>query len=197
MSDYEKLRLANIARNNGVMKSLGLENATLSGGSRSRKRNQSSVGGRRETAAKHASVAAEPTRRSGRTVGLPAPNYKDVVGNPMANKSNLAWSNDQPSRRSGRTSGLRAPNYDDAVGADLEAWTAGSGDDDGDGLDDDVDDDVDEGSSSSSGTMMMVKKKKKAAPPPPPPSEDSSRAMLCDVKKALGQAQLGKAMPHG
>lgn len=79
-SEYERLRLANIARNASVMVELGLDGHPTSGrhrrGSSSNTSNSSTRPIKRPKPA--ALPPSVPERRSTRAAGLPAPNYKEV-----------------------------------------------------------------------------------------------------------------------
>jgi hypothetical protein len=84
LSEYERLRLSNIARNNGVLKDLGLgktekpSRQRFSGGSRKRKSPGSNL-----------LPPSQPSRRSERNQGFPPPNYRDIRDVYLGGRSGL------------------------------------------------------------------------------------------------------------
>ncbi len=68
LSDYERLRIANIRRNNLVMAELGLESPRLSRANQAPKKRKSAT----------VNDPQEPTRRSARHVGRSPPDYRDA-----------------------------------------------------------------------------------------------------------------------
>jgi len=78
ISEYERLRLANIARNASVMVELGLDGHPTSGRHRRGNSSNNHSSSRSTKRPKLASPPSVPERRSTRAAGLPAPNYKEV-----------------------------------------------------------------------------------------------------------------------
>ena len=75
LSDYEKLRVANILRNEAELKRLGLDVSALTSAALGR---QAPTAASRRRAVRP--KGAPPTRRSARAAGLPAPDYREPSG---------------------------------------------------------------------------------------------------------------------
>jgi len=183
LSEYERLRLANMARNRRILGDLGLGDDVVSPlrlGRRSAASGNPKAGRGSKRSVAESALPAEPPRRSARAASLPQPDYKE------------AWPD------------VREPGCGGVLQRQQPRGQRGDGDYQR------GDDDEEEGGGGGGGARWnpsAVKAeasvghalswfRKVQSAPPPPPDADSSRAMACDVGRVL-RNHLGLAMPQG